>query len=105
MFYSREDRAQDVACMDSSLRQNLSGRAGGRVGQGNHLAVPVAGGNEPERQQQPDYANDTFESYLNNLVWNQVDGRYASMDERPRRWLSGAATYKDLGADLPQHQR
>ena len=40
--------------------------------------------------------NDTFDSYLSNLVWNQIDGRYATMTA-DLAMVVGAATYKDLG--------
>ena len=40
--------------------------------------------------------NDTFDSYLSNLCWNQIDGRYASMAGE-LGLLVGSATYQDLG--------
>ena len=40
--------------------------------------------------------NDTFDSYLSNLIWNQIDGRYAAMTS-DLSMVVGAATYKDLG--------
>ena len=40
--------------------------------------------------------NDTFDSYLSNLCWNQIDGRYAAMAS-DLSMVVGAATLKDLG--------
>ena len=41
--------------------------------------------------------NDTFDSYLSNLCWNQIDGRHAAMAS-DLSMVVGAATLKDLGA-------
>ena len=94
-FYSREDRAR-MSMLDSSLRENLSdGLADGldkAILAG--TAGLFAGTNLPNNAQTTD---DTFESYLNNLCWNQIDGRYASMSS-DLALVVGAATYKDLGA-------
>ena len=94
-FYSREDRAR-FAGMDGALRENLSmGLADGldkAILSG--TAGLFSGTNLPNNAQT---TNDTFDSYLNNLVWNQVDGRYASMTSE-LAMVVGAATYKDLGA-------
>ena len=94
-FYSREDRAR-FAGMDSALRENLSeGLADGLdkaiLAGTNGL---FAGTNLPNNAQTTD---DTFDSYLSNLVWNQIDGRYAAMAS-DLAMVVGAATYKDLGA-------
>ena len=42
--------------------------------------------------------NDTFDSYLSNLVWNQIDGRYAAMAS-DLALVVGPETYKDLGQE------
>ena len=93
-FYSREDRAR-FAGMDAALRENLSdGLADG-------LDKEILNGNDglfngtnlPNNAQTTD---DTFDSYLNNLVWKQVDGRYASM-AGDLAMVVGAATYADMG--------
>ena len=94
-FYSREDRAR-FASMDAALRENLSdGLADGLdkaiLGGTNGL---FAGTNLPNNNQT---TNDTFESYLNHLCWNQIDGRYAAMTS-DLAMVVGAATYKDMGA-------
>ena len=93
-FYSREDRAR-FAGMDAALRANLSeGLADGLDKQilagTNGLFI---GTNLPNNAQTTD---DTFDSYLSNLVWNQIDGRYASMASE-LALVVGAATLKDLG--------
>ena len=94
-FYSREDRAR-FAGMDAALRSNLSeGLADGLDKQilagTNGLFV---GTNLPNNAQTTD---DTFDSYLNNLCWNQIDGRYAAMPN-DLALVVGAATLKDLGS-------
>ena len=91
-FYSREDRAR-MSMLDSSLRQNLSdGLADGLDKEIIHNTL-LDGTNLPNNNQT---TNDTFESYLNNLCWNWVDGRYASMTS-DLAMVVGAATFKDLG--------
>ena len=93
-FYSREDRAR-FAGMDSALRENLS--AGLADGLDDAILTGTnglfTGTNLPNNAQT---TNDTFDSYLSNLVWNQVDGRYAAMTS-DLAMVVGAATYKDLG--------
>ena len=93
-FYSREDRAR-FAGMDAALRENLSaGLSDGfdkQILQGTNGLF--TGTNLPNNNQT---TNDDFDSYLSNLVWNQVDGRYASMTA-DLALVVGAATYKDLG--------
>ena len=93
-FYSREDRAR-FAGMDASLRENLSdGLADGldkEILAG--TAGLFAGTNLPNNAQT---TNDTFDSYLSNLCWNQIDGRYAAMTS-DLAMVMGAATYKDMG--------
>ena len=93
-FYSREDRAR-FASMDSALRENLSdGLADG-------LDKEILAGtnglfhatNLPNNNQTTD---DTFQSYLTNLCWKQIDGRYASMAS-DLAMVVGSATYQDLG--------
>ena len=84
------------AGMDAALRSNLSeGLADGLDKQilagTNGL---FAGTNLPNNAQTTD---DTFDSYLNNLCWNQIDGRYAAMPN-DLALVVGAATLKDLGS-------
>ena len=94
-FYSREDRAR-FAGMDSALRENLS--AGLADGLDKEILSGTnglfAGSNLTNHNVT---TNDTFDSYLSNLVWNQVDGRYASMPS-DLSMVIGAATLKDMGA-------
>ena len=93
-FYSREDKAR-FAGMDSALRENLS------TGLADGLDKAIltgtnglfTGTNLPNNNVT---ANDTFDSYLNNLCWNQIDGRYAST-AKDLAMVVGAATLKDLG--------
>ena len=94
-FYSREDRAR-FAGMDAALRENLNeGLADGLDKQIlNGTNGLFAGTNLPDNAQT---TNDTFDSYLNNLCWNQIDGRYASMASE-LALVVGAATLKDLGS-------
>ena len=93
-FYSREDRAR-FAGMDSALRENLS--AGLADGLDDAILSGTnglfTGTNLPNNAQT---TNDTFDSYLSNLIWNQIDGRYAAMTA-DLAMVVGAATYKDLG--------
>ena len=93
-FYSREDRAR-FAGMDAALRENLS--AGLSDGLDDQILSGTAGlftgTNLPNNAQTTD---DTFDSYLSNLCWNQIDGRYASM-AKDLAMVVGAATLKDLG--------
>ena len=93
-FYSREDRAR-FAGMDAALRENLSdGLADGLDDQilsgtnGLFTGTNLANNNQT--------TNDTFDSYLSNLCWNQIDGRYAAMTS-DLALVVGAATFKDLG--------
>ena len=94
-FYSREDRAR-FAGMDAALRENLS------AGLSDGLDKDILNGtnglfngtNLPDNAQTTD---DTFDTYLSNLCWNQIDGRYAAM-AKDLAMVVGAATYKDLGA-------
>ena len=94
-FYSREDRAR-FAMMDAALRENLSdGLADGLDDQilsgTNGL---FTGTNLPDNDQA---TNDTFDSYLTNLVWSQIDGRYASMAS-DLMMVVGTGTYQDMGS-------
>ena len=93
-FYSREDRAR-FAGMDAALRQNLTeGLADGLDAEilngtnGLFTGTNLANNNQT--------TNDTFDSYLSNLCWNQLDGRYAAMAS-DLSMVVGAATLKDLG--------
>ena len=94
-LYSREDRAR-FAGMDAALRANLTeGLADGldkQILSGTNGLF--TGTNLPDNAQT---TNDTFDSYLNNLCWNQIDGRYASMPG-DLALVVGAATLKDSGA-------
>ena len=93
-FYSREDRAR-FAGMDAALRENLS--AGLSDGFDKQILAGTNGlftGTNLANNNQT--TNDTFDSYLSNLVWNQIDGRYATMTA-DLAMVVGAATYKDLG--------
>ena len=93
-FYSREDRAR-FAGMDAALRENLS--AGLSDGFDKQILAGTKGlftGTNLANNNQT--TNDTFDSYLSNLVWNQIDGRYATMTA-DLAMVVGAATYKDLG--------
>ena len=56
--------------------------------------VVCTGTNLPDNAQT---TNDTFDSYLNNLVWGQIDGRYAGMAS-DLAMVVGSATYGDMGA-------
>lgn len=93
-FYSREDKAR-FAGMDSALRENLStGLADGLdkaiLSGTNGL---FAGTNLPNNNVT---VNDTYDSYLSHLCWDQIDGRYAAMPS-DLAMVVGAATLKDLG--------
>ena len=93
-FYSREDRAR-FAGMDAALRENLAeGLADGLDKQilagtnGLFIGTNLTNNNQT--------TNDTFDSYLTNLVWDQIDGRYAAMAS-DLSMVVGAETLKDLG--------
>ena len=94
-FYSREDRAR-MSMLDTALRQNLSdGLADG-------LDVAILSGtnglftgtNLPNNNVT---TADTFSTYLTNLLWKQVDGRYATMPS-DMRMVMGNATFTDVGS-------
>ena len=94
-FYSREDRAR-MANMDSALRENLSGGLADGLDKailsgtnGLFTGTNLANNNVT--------VNDTYDSYLSHLCWDQIDGRYASMPS-DLAIVVGAATLKDLGA-------
>ena len=92
--YSREDRAR-FQFMSEALRSNLS--EGLSDGLDNQILAGTNGlftGTHLTNNAQT--TNDTFDSYLNNLCWNQIDGRYAAMAS-DLYLLVGAATLKDLG--------
>ena len=94
-FYSREDRAR-FSGMDAALRMNLSeGLADGLDKQILSGTDGLFSGTNLTANAQT--TNDTFDSYLNNLCWNQIDGRYAAMPS-DLALVVGAATLKDLGA-------
>ncbi len=94
-FYSREDRAR-MSMLDSSLRQNLSdGLADGLDDvilsgtNGLLTATNLADNNVTSA--------DTYDTYISNLMYGQIDGRYAAMAS-DLRMVVGAATYADMGA-------
>ena len=93
-FYSVEDRAR-FAGMGEALRQNLSD------GLANGLDKEILSGTDglfagTNLANNNVTANDTFDTYLNNLVWDQIDGRYASMAS-DLAMVMGAGTYGDTG--------
>ena len=94
-FYSREDRAR-FAGMDSALRMNLT------EGLDDGLDAAILSGTNglftgTNLSNNNQTTNDTFDSYLSNLCWDQIDGRYAAMAS-DLSMVVGAATLKDLGA-------
>ena len=93
-FYSREDRAR-FAGMDAALRENLI------EGLNDGLDEAILSGTNglftgTNLSNNNQTTNDTFDSYLSNLCWNQIDGRYAAMAS-DLSMVVGAATFKDLG--------
>ena len=94
-FYSREDRAR-FAGMDAALRENLNdGLADG-------LDKAILSGTNglftgTNLTDNPHTTDDTYDTYLSHLVWDQIDGRYASMP-KDLAMVVGAATLKDIGA-------
>ena len=93
-FYSVEDRAR-FAGMDAALRSNLS------AGLADGLDKEILSGTDglftsTNLADNAQTTNDDFDSYLSNLVWNQIDGRYAAMTS-DLAMVVGAATYKDVG--------
>ncbi len=94
-FYSREDRAR-MSMLDSSLRENLADGladgldkvilSGDPVGLLHGTVLPNANVTTA----------DTFDTYLSNLLWKQIDGRYAAMAS-DLRMVVGSATYQDMG--------
>lgn len=93
-FFSVEDRAR-FAGMSEALRQNLhDGLADGLDKQ--ILAGTdglFTGTNLPNNAQT---TNDDFASYVNHLVWDQIDGRHAATTS-DLMMVMGAATFKDMG--------
>ena len=93
-FYSREDRAK-FAGMDAALRENLT--EGLSAGLDKQILAGTAGlFTGTNLANNAVTVDDTFDSYLSNLCWNQIDGRYAST-ARDLSMVVGAATLKDLG--------
>lgn len=95
-FYSREDRSRFMG-MDEALRMNLSdGLADGLdkqiIAGTNGL---LTGTNLPNNNAT---AVDTFDTYESRFVWNQVDGRYASM-ATDLALVVGQATYGDMASN------
>jgi hypothetical protein len=94
-IYSIEDRAR-FAGMDASLRENMSdGLADG-------LDSEILSGTNglftgTNLSNNAITTNDTFDTYLNHLCWNQIDGRYAAQTA-DLSMVVGAATYRDLGS-------
>ena len=94
-FYSREDRAR-MSMLDSSLRMNLSdGLADGLddviLSGTNGL---FTGTNLPNNNVT---TADTYDTYISNLMYGQIDGRYAAMSS-DLRMVVGSDTYADMGA-------
>jgi hypothetical protein len=94
-FYSREDRAR-FATMDNALRMNLSeGLADGLDDQiltgtnGLFTGTNLANNNVTTA--------DSYDTYISNLMYGQIDGRYASMAS-DLRMVVGSETYADMGA-------
>ena len=93
-FYSIEDRAR-FAGMGEALRQNLNDG----LADGLDKAILVgtdglfAGTNLPNNAQT---TNDDFASYVDHLVWDWIDGRYAATPG-DLAMVMGAATLKDMG--------
>ena len=91
----REDRSR-FAGMDAALRQNLiEGLDDGLDAEILNGTNGLFAGTNLSNNNQT--TNDTFDSYLSNLCWNQIDGRYAAMAS-DLSMVVGAATLKDLGA-------
>ena len=94
-LYSIEDRAR-FSGMDASLRENLSdGLADGLDKEILSGTNGLFSGNNLAANAQT--TNDDFGSYVNHLVWDQIDGRYASMTS-DLSMVMGAATLKDMGS-------
>ena len=94
-FYSREDRAR-MSMLDSALRQNLSDG----LADGLDDAILTGTNGLFTATNLPDNdvaAADTFDTYLSNLVWKQVEGRYAAMAS-DLRIVCGSGTFADLGS-------
>ena len=92
-FYSREDRAR-MSMMDAALRENLSDGLSDGLDKEIIGSTLLAATNLPNNNVN---AADTFDSYLSNTVWGQIDGRYASMAS-DLAMVVGAATYADMGS-------
>ena len=94
-FFSREDRSR-FASMEASLRENLTDG----LADGLDKAI-LAGTNGlftgTNLSDNAQTTNDTFDSYLSHLCWDQIDGRYAAMAS-DLAMVVGSATLKDLGA-------
>ena len=93
-FYSREDRAR-FAGMDAALRENLT------EGLDDGLDAQILAGTNglfagTNLSDNAVTTADTFDTYLNNLCWNQIEGRYSST-AKDLAMVVGAATLKDLG--------
>ena len=92
-FYSREDRAR-FATMDAALRMNLSD------GLSDGLDKAIIGGTLLDGTNLTNNnvtSADTYDTYISNLMYDQIDGRYAAMAS-DLRMVVGADTYADLGA-------
>ena len=93
--FSREDRARFMG-MSEALRANLS--EGLSDGLDKQILAGTNGLFEGANLSNNNVTtNDTFETYLNHLCWDWIDGRYAAMPS-DLYLLVGAATRKDLGA-------
>ena len=93
-FYSVEDRAR-FSGMGEALRQNLNDGLADGLDKAILSGTDglFSGTNLPNNAQT---TNDDFASYLDHLVWDWIDGRYASMPS-DLAMVVGAATLKDMG--------
>ena len=93
-FYSREDRAR-FAMMDAALRENLSD--GLSDGLDDAILSGTNGLFTGTNLSDNDVTTvDSFTSYMSNVLWSQIDGRYASMT-RDLSMVVGTGTFAHMG--------
>ena len=93
-LYSVEDRAR-FAGMSEALRQNLSdGLADGLDKEILNGTDGLFAGTNLSNNAQT--TNDDFASYVDHLVWDWIDGRYAATPS-DLSMVMGSATLKDMG--------
>ena len=80
--------------LDSALRENLADGLADGLDKEIIGSTLLAATNLPNNNVS---AADTFASYLNNLVWGQIDGRHSAMTS-DLAIVVGAETYADMGA-------